>query len=522
MYYRSNLALLIFAAFILFLMGRCASTGNITRNPDSIEETNELISALSERIAELEEHKKTINIENLTDFPALVDIHEQELLTVAAPPACIPDGPVTITGTVLGNLSHLRLKRALPYQSDFSKKIELDEEGNFEIVLNLKSPDFYKLHAGKLTYDVFLKPGAQVELALDIEENNLVFTGDLASTNNFCSTSSNREENKYVFSDQDYTLEEKDFMAMLIQMRNADEHQLRVNSSGFDPDFIRMEQARFNCGYNRVLLKYNLVNGLAASDCNFEEPIIDAPELFGMYEYRKWAFEYFEAMSAQINLDEVKSKAQRLDHYATKYDQVEAHFSSDVLVDFMKTDVVYTCVARVCSPIMNDMVIGYYNDIDHKAFEEKISKRYSSMMKGKTGALAPQLKGRDRSGKTVSLDAYKGKYVYLFTWASWCGPCKMEVEPFHHLLQEFGGKNIEFVGVSIDKDKDKWLKSFTKSNAFPGNQIRIGGNWNSPFVEAYDIAAVPQGVLIGPDGTIIDSNAPKPSKLRNTLKGYNI
>lgn len=143
-------------------------------------------------------------------------------------------------------------------------------------------------------------------------------------------------------------------------------------------------------------------------------------------------------------------------------------------------------------------------------------------MKGKTGALAPQLAGRDRSGKTVSLDAYRGKYVYLFTWASWCGPCKMEVEPFHHLLQEFGGKNIEFVGVSIDKDEDKWLKSFTKSNAFPGNQIRIGGNWNSPFVEAYDIAAVPQGVLIGPDGTIIDSNAPKPSKLRNTLMAHNI
>ena len=516
MKYQSNLSLFLFSAVLLIIMGRCASTGNISKNPNSLEETNKLISTLSDRIAELEEHKKTINLNTVATTK------QPEEAQILLDQSSLGSGPVVISGKVEGKLKHLRLKRSLPYQADFSKKIIVSETGEFSMELNLDGPNFYKLHVGDQSFDVFLKPGAQCHIAVDVENSTLVFTGDLAATNNFCSQTDDKENDKYDFAIVDYKQSEESFISQLNTTRTADEALLLASTLPLDADFVSLEKARNNCGYNRAILKYNLANGLTTADCKFDQPLIDAPELFGLYEYRKWAFEYFEAVSQPIDFKAVKSKQARQEYFTNKYSQVDQIFSSKTLVDFIKTDVVYTCIARVCSPIMNNMVTSFYDDIDHRAFENKIGKRYASIMKGRNGALAPQLTGHDKTGKNISLNAYKGKYVYLFTWASWCGPCKMEVEPFHHLLQEFGGKNIEFVGVSIDKDKQKWLDSFKKRDAFPGNQIRIGGNWNSPFVEAFDIASVPQGVLIGPDGIVIDANAPKPSKLRSTLLTYDI
>lgn len=532
MYNRSTLSLVCLSALIIIALGRCASTGSVAKNPNSLEATNELISVLEARIVELEAHKQAIKeAKEIKEALALQNAQAEESNPLTGPVAfkelndvaVTLSGPVIIRGQVNGNLKHIRIKKFQPYQADISKKVLLSESGSFITELEIEEPGYYKINAGNNAYDVFLKPGASVEFTLEVPTSEIIFSGDLATANNFCSISRGREESKYELNEADFTMSLVDFETNIKDLKTTYESSLvSYTTEGMDTDFMRLEQAIYNCGYNRALLQYHQKNELPATACNFENPIIDAPELFGVYEYRKWAFEYFEAVSAQLDFNKVTSKVARLDYFKEKYEGIDIVFKSKVLKDFMKTDVVYTCVARVCSPIMNEMVSEFFNEIENKPFKNKIEKRYASIMKGKKGALAPRLTGRDRTGKNVSLDKYKGKYVYLFTWASWCGPCKMEVEPFHHLLQEFSGKNIEFVGVSIDKDKDKWLKSFTKRDAFPGNQIRIGGNWNSPFVQAYDIASVPQGVLIGPDGTVIDSNAPKPSKLRNTLLSYNI
>ncbi len=130
----------------------------------------------------------------------------------------------------------------------------------------------------------------------------------------------------------------------------------------------------------------------------------------------------------------------------------------------------------------------------------------------KKGGDSPKFNYPDINGKNVSLDDLKGKYVYVDVWATWCGPCKREIPFLKKLDQEFKGKDIAIVSMSIDKmeDKDKWLK-MVKDENLGGIQIMADKDWNSDFVKAYNIRGIPRFILIDKEGKILNDNAPRPS-----------
>ncbi len=115
-------------------------------------------------------------------------------------------------------------------------------------------------------------------------------------------------------------------------------------------------------------------------------------------------------------------------------------------------------------------------------------------------------------GGTTSLDDLKGKFVYVDVWATWCGPCKREIPFLKEVEKAYHGKNIEFVSISIDvaKDHAKW-KDMVAEKELGGIQLFADKDWNSDFIKAYQINAIPRFLLIDPDGNIVSSNAPRPS-----------
>ena len=124
-----------------------------------------------------------------------------------------------------------------------------------------------------------------------------------------------------------------------------------------------------------------------------------------------------------------------------------------------------------------------------------------------------------KGGKT-SLESLKGKYVYIDVWATWCGPCRGEIPFLQKVEEKYKGKNIEFVSISVDveKDHDKW-KTFVDEKKLGGTQLIADKNWKSDFIMAYGINAIPRFILIDPKGNIVKSDADRPSnpKLQLTL-----
>ncbi|WP_396194658.1 TlpA family protein disulfide reductase [Flavobacterium sp.] len=135
---------------------------------------------------------------------------------------------------------------------------------------------------------------------------------------------------------------------------------------------------------------------------------------------------------------------------------------------------------------------------------------------------APDFVYENHKGGKTSLESMKGKYVYIDVWATWCGPCRAEIPFLKELEKNYHGKNIEFVSVSVDVEKDyeKW-KTFVTEKALGGTQLYADKNWNSDFIKAFGINSIPRFILIDPKGVVIDADAARPSnpKLKTQLDG---
>ena len=118
------------------------------------------------------------------------------------------------------------------------------------------------------------------------------------------------------------------------------------------------------------------------------------------------------------------------------------------------------------------------------------------------GKTVPELVMPDPSGKEVSISSFKGKYLLIDFWASWCGPCRMENPNVVKAYNEFKGKNFTILGVSLDKDKSSWKKAIMQDHLSWTHMSDLK-YWNSQAVETFGFQGIPFNVLVDPSGKVI-------------------
>ena len=137
------------------------------------------------------------------------------------------------------------------------------------------------------------------------------------------------------------------------------------------------------------------------------------------------------------------------------------------------------------------------------------------------GKQAPNLSLPDADGRLISLASFRGKYVLVDFWASWCGPCRMENPNVVHAHNEFKSKkNFAILGVSLDKAKNDWQQAIHE-DSLDWTQVSDLKYWNSKAVDSFQFQGIPFNVLIDPKGTVIASALRGPeleNKLREVLK----
>jgi thiol-disulfide isomerase/thioredoxin len=155
-------------------------------------------------------------------------------------------------------------------------------------------------------------------------------------------------------------------------------------------------------------------------------------------------------------------------------------------------------------------------------FEMKMYFKQKQEQQKLNNAPAPSFDYVNYAGGKTKLEDLRGKYVYIDVWATWCGPCRGEIPHLKKVEEKYHGKNIAFVSISVDvqKDFEKW-KTFVKDKELGGIQLFADKDWNSDFTKAFGINSIPRFILIDPTGKVVDADAARPSdpKLVEKLDG---
>jgi len=134
--------------------------------------------------------------------------------------------------------------------------------------------------------------------------------------------------------------------------------------------------------------------------------------------------------------------------------------------------------------------------------EQMVQQEQREQSNSWVGKQAPEFSLPDVNGHAVSLASYKGKYLLVDFWASWCGPCRAENPNVVRVYNEFKGRNFAIVGVSLDREKDAWQEAI-RSDKLDWMQISDLKYWESKAVKTFNFEGIPFNVLIDPQGKII-------------------
>ena len=139
-----------------------------------------------------------------------------------------------------------------------------------------------------------------------------------------------------------------------------------------------------------------------------------------------------------------------------------------------------------------------------EAKEKKTNMANAEAIAKKTGigAIAMDFTQKNTAGKPVKLSDYRGKYVLLDFWASWCGPCRAENPNVLDNYEKYHSKGLEILGVSLDEKKDAWLKAI-KDDGLEWAHVSDLKGWKNDVAKEYNIRAVPSNFLIDKEGKIV-------------------
>ncbi len=190
-----------------------------------------------------------------------------------------------------------------------------------------------------------------------------------------------------------------------------------------------------------------------------------------------------------------------------------------------KTKALKDHVEKVDESIVGVLTALYINAKNNTQYLEKVANKYKNLYpKSKfvqelnkkikkvkaqkpigTDEEAPEISMNNPNGKKISLSNYKGKYVLIDFWASWCKPCRNANPHMVKMYNKFKDKNFEILGVSLDKKKSKWVQAI-QNDGLKWPQVSDLKGWNSRAAQKYNVKSIPATFLVNPKGEIIATN----------------
>ncbi|RXK83213.1 TlpA family protein disulfide reductase [Filimonas effusa] len=442
--------------------------------------------------------------------------------------------------------------------------IPVNEKGAFKVTLPAVTPGFYSAEA---IGTVYLRPGLQLNAAIG-KDGAYIFTGNGARENNLvkqlkAALPAFLPQAEEGFTQEVYMME----VPLFLQKLNAFEQYGRTAIAEIQDTFYRsvaIKNLYFFC--NDLLNNYSLYYGTDLKKQEAFYKLMQSPEKKDSTFSAKLHKAYEDSRVKKLDSTQKKMLDQRL-YNDWKADDAVLFRNSQyyrMAVSNNITHLMYTKYMKGMSAdagrerqmllqrqiamenIPDEWIKGYYNHsftanalkmVQDSAKREKIyrdflagnstpeqrediKKIYNNAVAYSDNNAAPDFIYTSVKGEKVSLKSLRGKYVYIDVWATWCGPCKAEIPHLTKVEEDYHGRNISFVSLSVDQpgDKNKWV-DYVNGHQLKGIQLMADKAFDSEFIQKFNINAIPRFILISPEGKIISADAKRPSdpQLRTQL-----
>lgn len=400
------------------------------------------------------------------------------------------------------------------YSHSFEKQIPLDNSGNFTDTLFIPVPGYYFIKCGQPYTTIFLRDGYNLMINTDANDfqKSMTFRGKGEDVNNFTRARSTLRS-KLVGDPKDYKVAPlAKFLPNIANTR--DSLQLLLDNSGLMGEDYDIQKMIIHYDYIYTLNNYRKfytyhkkMEPILPADYLKPVRTINLDDSFAYHcsgDYRLLIIENWRYTEA----DALKKDSTASLITITK-DYIEGIKSSEI-----KDQIVYMLFKKI-SAKNKDLESDYKKIMSLVTLEikkEDLIRRYNVAKATSGGVESSGFTYQNYNGENTSLSDFKGKYVYIDVWATWCGPCLREMPEMQKLMAEYKEKNIVFVFISVDdlKDTGKW-KKMVADKKFGGIHLISDNKLESPFMKSYGVSLIPRSILIGPDGKLVSAMAPRAS-----------
>ena len=396
-------------------------------------------------------------------------------------------------------------------------------DGKATVSLDDMDALYAKVFYGEKNRDIYLQRGDDMTIAFDANDFD----------NTFAVKGGNEKAIGYLgkiqlvnLPDESYALPWAEFKKAIEGKMSSMKRLLKVRKFAADDKFQKMEEGRMTYFYANAFLMYPVSHLYLTQDttmtlgddyyATLRQYVKEDADLADVDEYRNYMIETSHV------LDEAgKDIRQYYPKVLAEMNYIGEHFDNEKVRESLIHHLAFTYVEGNGTDIIADLQNIYYTYVASPYLNALFKQACAKWDKAAVGKPSPDFKGVDVNGKQMSLRDFRGKYVYIDMWATWCGPCQKELPYLKKLEEKFRGRNIAFVGLSIDADTAKW-EARVKSGELCGTQLHIGRG--SKFQADYRISGIPRFILLDPNGRIVNPDMTRPSsddteKILNAQRG---